>query len=326
MLDLLHSDLRRFFRSKILYVTIALCAFIGWFTSDQAREYGNSDSVFMLGFLMVQAGGFSLIIGSEFSCKAVRNKLIAGYTKVQIYFSMLLVTLIVSLLTYAGYILPLLSLHNVVEYTGVTPADVIEIFACILAVNVTMNLITVAVSFVFSARAAISAVLAIVASIGVSFVGSVARDMLSRPQYWQSSYQPEEYETYKDEDWLRGKDYTIETYGEDGNGEPIYEYVFKEPNEDYIERGTPLFYCLRTADLLCPFNMLNHIDQESGDFLMIYDKWGYGSMSDADLREIGPTLYYKRPWDLEKKLVSYLILSVAVTAVGCFIFRKRDMR
>ena len=326
MLDLIHSDLRRFFRSRILYITIILCGFIGWFTAHEARQYGNSDDVFLLGLMMVQAGGFSLIIGSEFSCKAVRNKLIVGYTKVQIYFSVLAVTLIASLLTYTAYILPLLSLHEVVEKTGVTPSDVVEMFGCILAVNLTMNIITVAVSFVFSARAAISAILCLAATVGIAFAGVLAGHALSRPEFWLTHYDIEEYEKYKNEDFLRGKKATLVEWGEDGDGNTLYGYEVEEPYEGYIKRGTPKFYCYRAADLLCPYNMLSHIERESSDFLMIYDKWGYGEMNPEDQVYAAAKVWYDSPWDLGRRLTAYLCLSVFVTAAGCLIFRKRDMK
>lgn len=326
MLNLICSDLRRFLKNKILYFTIALCGFIGWFTAHQAKLYGNTDDVFMLGFLMVQAGGFSLIIGAEFSCKAVRNKLIIGYTKVKIYFSELIVTLLLSLLAYAAYIIPLFGLHEVVEKTGVSAADAAEIFACILAVNLTITTITVAVTFVFSARAMICAVASIAATIGVCFVGIVANDALSRPQYWEGYYEIEEYERYKNEEWLRGREATLVEWGLDEAGQPLYEYRVLEPNENYIERGTVKFYILRAADLMSPYNMLNHIDRESSDFLMIYDKYGFGSMDDDFQEEAEKSVYYARPWDLDKKLAAYLCLSILATAAGCLIFKKRDMK
>lgn len=329
MLDLIRSEFRRFFRSRTLYLCIAVCAFIGWYIQYNAKDYGNSDDIYLLGFLAVQAGAFSLIIGSQFSCKAVRNKLICGYTKAQIYFSELIVTLAASLLTYAAFIIPLFGLHEVVEKTSVTAADAAEMFLCILAVNIAMNVITVAVSFVFSAKAALSAVLSIGVAVGVSFVGVVCYHELDRPEFYISSYLEEELKYIPEE--LKGDEFKsaerVLVY-EEPDGTPVYEYVIKEPNELYIKRGTAKFYFLRTIDLLCPYNMLGHINREASDFLTIYDRWVYPPTVDDEesQEEINKSYYYKRPWDLGKRMGAYLALSVFVTAAGCLIFSKKDMR
>ena len=181
-------------------------------------------------------------------------------------------------------------------------------------------------SFVFAARAAISAILCLAATVGIAFAGVLAGNALSRPEFWLTHYDIEEYEKYKNEDFLRGKKATLVEWGEDGDGNTLYGYEVEEPYEGYIKRGTPKFYCYRAADLLCPYNMLSHIERESSDFLMIYDKWGYGEMNPEDQVYAAAKVWYDSPWDLGRRLTAYLCLSVFVTAAGCLIFRKRDMK
>lgn len=102
MRSLLSADLYRLVRSKSLYVGM-LCLVlmevwlmknsIGGDRAVQGMEYQNFFSFTM--FLPFAAAAFcGLFIGADFSYKTIRNKLICGHTKGQIYLSHALVTVL----------------------------------------------------------------------------------------------------------------------------------------------------------------------------------------------------------------------------------------
>lgn len=112
MIRLLHADLSRMWRSKVLWVCAA-CAFL----SDLANTVleialsnwkANTDGVIIDGFqvaIFIVAIFATLFIGTDYSDNTVRNKLIIGSTRTQIYFANLFTVIVGGLvITAAGAI------------------------------------------------------------------------------------------------------------------------------------------------------------------------------------------------------------------------------
>lgn len=193
MSKLIYANFYRIFKNKIFYVEIIFTAafslfivLVNYSPKIQASDNGvYLDDVFFnlylcLGFIL--AAGISLIVGTEYSDGTIRNKLIVGYTRKQIYFSNLISAAVPSCMV--------LMVHGIITY-GVgyflfgnfqLPLEQILI-ALLSAFLVTMVFSTLFVAVAMNcSNKAVTAVVSLLIVLGITYLSSFIDNMLSEPE------------------------------------------------------------------------------------------------------------------------------------------------
>lgn len=193
MRKLLSASFFRLRRNKIFWAEIGLTAILSAFTvivnySPEVQAMENRlylDDVFftmylVLGFIL--AAGISLIVGTEYSDGTIRNKLIVGNTRTQVYFSNLIASVVPSCLV--------LMVHGIITYgmgfflfgSFQMPAEqtVIALFSALLTTFVFSALFT-AIAMNCSNKA-VTAVVSLLLVLALTYLASSFGNILSEPE------------------------------------------------------------------------------------------------------------------------------------------------
>lgn len=115
MSKLLAEGLRRLFKGKRFYIVLiiiccvtAFVPLLSYFVADSPEERGNADQLFFVFagqipmFVSIAAG---MLIVQDFRNNTVRNKIITGHSRTNIYMANLIVSLVVMVLYYLAIVL-----------------------------------------------------------------------------------------------------------------------------------------------------------------------------------------------------------------------------
>ncbi|MBQ9746271.1 MAG: hypothetical protein IJW21_05565 [Clostridia bacterium] len=272
MLNLLRAGFFRYLRSTVFKVCTLLAAVFAALFSYSAMKTSNLNEIwFMFGTLMI-AVLITFTVGGETS-SCIRNKLAAGYTKTQIYFSEIILANVFALIYYAVFfVFFLVGNFYITEHT---PA-VLSLQASLgfAAMAVLLASAFASISCMISSKTA-PAVVSLILVIVLTITNSIAADALKEKEffkvgsnqsgkweYWEEKNpeyvdeplrsvltfyrdtnpygQRAEYEgilvpfLYDDEAWERAKEATADTIGND--------FLMRDISEDeqkYLNR-TPL--------------------------------------------------------------------------------------
>lgn len=198
MRKLLTANCRYFAKNKLFRLEIAFCIlFSGWimFANYSPKIQASADPLHLETpfFIMYQilsivfASAISLIVGTEYSDGTLRNKLMIGHTRSEIYFSMLFTTI--------GASVSVIAVHGIVSYgvgyflfeTFQLPATQIIIgIVCALLANLVFTTLFVAVALNCSNKS-ISAVVSILSSIVIIVVANIVEGKLNEPEMTYSN-------------------------------------------------------------------------------------------------------------------------------------------
>lgn len=190
---LLSAYFFRLERNRIFWaeigVTAVLSAFIvfaNYSPKVQALETRlYLDDVFftmyqLLGFVL--AAGISLIVGTEYSDGTIRNKLIVGSTRTQVYFSNLIASAVPSCLV--------LIIHGVVTYTAgyfifgsfqMPIEQVLTALLCALLTTLVYSGLFVSIAMNCSNKS-VTAVVSLLLVLGLVYLASAAGNFLAEPE------------------------------------------------------------------------------------------------------------------------------------------------
>ena len=193
MSKLLRSDFRRLFRSKLFYLGILAVAIsvghtlvnnIYYLDVMKELEIPLDNLLFMgttvLGFAMAIFTSF--FVGTEYSDKTMRNKVIVGNSRLSIYFSNFIVTTLAALIMLivgSGAVISVGAFWMgglVTSYTVLLP----QILCCLLAV-VALNAIYVLFSMLIPSRAIGVIVILVTAILVVYLLPTTLYNKLSEP-------------------------------------------------------------------------------------------------------------------------------------------------
>ena len=182
MRHLLFATFRRLFKGALFWIGMLVMAGLGVFvTVSRANNnrvlpnmgYDTPDGLLFVGltyFLITAAVFDSLFIGAEHKDCTWRNKLLAGYNKLQIYFAYLAVTTVANLLMHLAYVVAVLGTSAPLLNSFHTPTNVnVTFFFCSLATVVALNALMVTLSMLVQNRAVVAVacmLLAIVLMLG----------------------------------------------------------------------------------------------------------------------------------------------------------------
>lgn len=193
MRKLLSASFCRLIKNKVFWLeliftlafSLYIC-FVNYSPERQAAEYRiHLDDVFftfyqLLGFLI--AAGISLITGSEYSDGTIRNKLVVGHTRVNLYFSNLLASGAVSVLI----VLIHMAVTGTVGYLlfgafQMQLSQAVFAIACVCLAAFSYTCICTFISMNCSNKAA-AAVISLVLMLGLLYAGSSFGSALLEPE------------------------------------------------------------------------------------------------------------------------------------------------
>lgn len=194
MSNLLYANFSRMVKNKLFLIGIGFMFFAGSFLCyQQYRQlvgYGTNvklDSTFfgytiMIG--VISAIFCSLFVGAEYNDGTMRNKIIAGHKRIDIYFSNLIVNIVASFLMCFSYILANIVVGiPLIGTLTISATEVLLIIAGSLISVVAFCSIFTMISLLVSTKA-IAPVICIVAMfLSVAFLNEVQR-ILDNPKYW----------------------------------------------------------------------------------------------------------------------------------------------
>lgn len=193
MRKLLVANWRYFKKNRLFLIEILFCIlfsglimFVNYSPKIQASaEPLHLETPFFIMYQILSivfASAISLIVGTEYSDGTIRNKLIVGHTRSEIYFSMLFTTICASV--------SVIAVHGIVSY-GVgyflfgkfqLPATQLLIgIVCALLANLVFTTLFVAIALNCSNKS-VSAVVSILSSIAIIVVANLVGNKLLEPE------------------------------------------------------------------------------------------------------------------------------------------------
>ena len=308
MSKLIRAGFRRYVRSYVFWLSVIVTLGVAIVCGISARQFSYDAFYFMI-ILIANAVMISWIVGNE---EGIRNKIITGHTKGNIFLSELILGIVASVVIYLFFAMFFLGINNYI--IGHAPNGVaIKIFLCGLVASACTAAILVTISLLISHRAII-AIVNILLILALVFATQTIDGILRRPEYW------EEYDY----------EYTEIIDGE-GNvhlGMSAIEgsmHLVENPN--YIE--SPARDILSVIGHLSPFTTI----RESGD--VTYGWFGYNMQVSSNSTNNSHTI-----WDneadfsvskdentaLNVSLIFTSIELIAVCFIGYFLFRKKELK
>lgn len=194
MRKLLTANFSRLWKNKIFWAEIGLTALLSVFivisnyspevqATESSRLY--LDDVFftmylILGFIL--AAGISLIVGSEYSDGTIRNKLIVGKTRAQIYFANLIASMVPSCIVWL--------VHGIITFGAgyflwgnfkMEPEQVAIVLFSALLTTFVLSALFVAISM-NSSNKAVTAVVSLLIVLGLTTLTSTIGNALSETE------------------------------------------------------------------------------------------------------------------------------------------------
>lgn len=189
MRKLLTANCRYFIRNRLFQIELLVCILLsGWimFANYSAKIQASAEPLHLENsfFNMYQilsilfASAISLIVGTEYSDGTIRNKLIIGHTRSELYFSMLFTTI--------GTSLAVIAAHGVVSYGigyflygtfSLPAAQIITAIVCALLANLVFTTLFVAIALNCSNKA-VSAVVSILSAILIIIAANLIQSKL----------------------------------------------------------------------------------------------------------------------------------------------------
>lgn len=193
MRKLLTANCKYFIRNRLFRIELLVCIlFSGWimFANYSAKIQASAEPLHLETpfFIMYQilsilfASAISLIVGTEYSDGTIRNKLIIGHTRSELYFSMLFTTI--------GTSIAVIAAHGVVSYGigyflygtfSLPAAQIIAALVCALLANLVFTTLFVAIALNCSNKS-VSAVVSILSSIAIIMVANLIGNKLLEPE------------------------------------------------------------------------------------------------------------------------------------------------
>lgn len=193
MRKLFSANCRYFKRNRLFLLEILFCIlFSGWimFANYSVKIQASADPLYLETpfFIMYQilsvvfASAISLIVGTEYSDGTIRNKLIVGHTRSEIYFSILLTTIAASIVVIAA--------HGVVSYGigyflygnfSLPVTQIIVALICALMANLVFTTLFVAIALNCSNKS-VSAVVSILSALVIIVATNLVGNKLLEPE------------------------------------------------------------------------------------------------------------------------------------------------
>lgn len=183
MYKLLNAGFYRYKNNILFRVTLVVSLLLGVFFGNFITSHFYIEDISSLLVFLIYAILFTLTIGREFSDGIIRNKIVLGYRRYEIFMSEVILALIVSIimmiLFMIGFTFFSLKLFTII------PADIIvKLVIGFILLNLAMVTIFVTVSFIFSSKTAVTSIISIVLIMVMWFSSEKILIKLDQPEYF----------------------------------------------------------------------------------------------------------------------------------------------
>lgn len=317
MRNLIRAEFYRYRVNRLSPLLIAAAFLCGMVYGLDVIVNDYFEDIFIVPLFILQAVFLSIEVGQEYGDGTIRSKIIAGYTRAEIYGSKLIASIFASLAVTTVYLIPVAVISAIVLWGTLSQIPILIILLGFYLLNFVWAALFCTVSLLISKREVSS--LVNIALIIIIFLGAYQfESMLGQPEtYTEAEYvsvemTAEEVSQLKDGTFTGS--YSILT--EDDGTVTYYKEVLEGSDEAvknprYI--GEPLRTVLTAADAVFPTGQINHyVDYLSG----VSYSAELDLDVDDDVEEYGS--FYTYPL---YSLAAIVIISVA----GLLIFRKKDL-
>lgn len=207
MNKLIKSEFSRLFKSKLFYFCIFFMAGLGIFLDivryteileyrevlenmlgENMKEYNSPDGFLFLGGIygiFAVSAFIGIFVGTDYSDGTIRNKLIVGHSRTEIYFSNLIVCSSASLMIHLAYILSTLILGNILLENTIIPLKDKIIFTAFSSLTmIAFSAICLLLSMLIKSKAS-SAVTIIIMTIIMFCATMTIGQILRAPEYYE---------------------------------------------------------------------------------------------------------------------------------------------
>lgn len=201
MRNLLSAELLRLWKNRVFWLCAAIMAAMGlYMTIELYTDMARLGYVSFLDDVLMNYGALhiilaavfsSMFIGTEYSGGTIRNKIIVGHKRSEIYFSMFFICSAANIMLCGAYLIPSL-------LVGVPLLGIASAFSRLLAYLLCSFLMSMAVSSVFtmvsllSRARTVSAIICLVLAILLLYAGSSINGRLNAPEEYLSYYEEAE--------------------------------------------------------------------------------------------------------------------------------------
>ena len=199
MMKLLRADFRRAFKSIVFWLGLCASFLLGVIAALNTHSCNGLDDAYIMPFFVIVAIVVSLLIGTEHSDGALRNKIAVGISKRDVYFANLIVLLSFSFfasLIYLGVFSILM-----IGHTGTFPTYALVVSAVgFVLIALSYTVILVSVSMMISQRA-VNAIVCMILVLATVFASYAIDDMLGHSEFIEivTSVNNGNFETIKEE-------------------------------------------------------------------------------------------------------------------------------
>lgn len=310
MRNLIRAEIYRYRRSRLFWCMLCAAFLSGAFYGLTVIT-GGFDDMFIVPLFVIMAFCISLSIGREYSDGTIRNKIIAGKTKTVIFVSKLAISISLSVLMTTVFLIPFAA----VTASGVLlqiPASVLLWTALgFYLLNIVWAVMFTFVSMLISSWE-IAGILNFILMIAVMFASYQLEFRIGQPEFIENEecvnvpMTPEEVRQVQEETFEGSY-----SWDEDENGVITYykSVVTKQsstPNPYYVPE--PFKTVLQSVDSMLPHGQINEYVSCLADYMYRYDV---------------PADSYPR---IKVFPLYSLFLIAALSGIGLFLFRKKDLK
>ena len=242
MINLIHAGIYRYQKDGLFWFGMGGSLLAGGIFGITSRT--AFDDIYLMPELLILCAFVTLSIGREYSENTIRNKVVTGHTKGNIFLSSLLLSVgacTLRLLVFLG----IFAVLNIGTLGAFTPEVLGKIFLGFLLLNVAQAVIFAVVSWLIPSRA-VGAVVCMILMVGMMMAYYQVEHSLGQPEY-----------------------ITIDHIDEDGD--PVVQEVI--PNSNYLD-GSLRKVCQGIYDVL-PYSQANQylyymIDFQFSKFQQMY--------------------------------------------------------
>lgn len=229
MNKLLNANFMRLKKSKVFMsaaVFMAGLALLMVYSNYKAKSEGyavgldGSLFAFTTFIGIVIACFVSLFVGTEYSDGTIRNKIIIGHSRCEIYISNLLISIIGSVALIAVYLAVYICLSlPVTGWLTVEMKSVLRVLGCSLLLAVVFSAIFTFTTML-NQNKAVTAVVSLVVALAILFTGVYLKNRLAEPEYVANYVQMTEEGVIESEDEIKNSRYL-----EPGLQRDVYEFL-----------------------------------------------------------------------------------------------------
>ncbi len=291
MSKLLRAGFIRYFKNTSFYVGLLASVIIGVWTGLSYREYDSFHKESVMGMFLAIVIVISISIGKEYYNGGFRNKIIIGHTKLKMFMSEWIINVVISTLFFVICSIPTIILNSE-SFADVATEYIIKIYLGMLFIHIAIGIVTLFICTIISHRA-IAPIVSILIVVGMVSVTSHMSARLSQDKY-------------------------------------MYEYIYNEETGFHDEIKTDEinpYYLDEPMRSIYKFAIKVMPQGQSTKYeTVLHDLNGYPDYDDIECVFIPRKSTAEEQKVMDTFPLYSLGLIVFLTAAGCFIFRKKELK